>query len=150
MTRASRSGEARLSEPWVCAVLIRARDMEKEVQFYREVCGFPLEGEGGPDELHYGCELGDVHFAIHPAGKKNAAGEGGYRVAFAVEDVDAFMARLKKAGTKIELEPTEAGFGRLACFRDPEDNVVEVTTLSASWLRHLRDLRGKRGVIPVL
>jgi cytochrome c oxidase subunit 2 len=50
----------------------------------------------------------------------------------------------------IVMEPKDAGFGRLAMFRDPEGNVVEAVTLAGSWFEHLRELRKRRGPIPSL
>lgn len=136
--------------PWVCAVLVKARDIESLAAFYRDVCGLPLQEEGPPADRHYGCELGDVHFAVHRAAPGAGRGEAGYRIAWAVDDVDGFVARLKERDVPIELEPTDRGFGRLATFRDPEGNAVEIVTLSNGWLDHLRGLRAERGPLPRL
>ena len=136
--------------PWVCAVLVNARDIVKLTEFYRDVCGFPLQEEGPPDDRHYGCEVGDVHFAVHRAPEGARNGQAGYRIAFAVDDVDSFVSHLRERGIPIELEPVDLDFGRLATFRDPEGNAVELVTLSKSWLDHLRTLREKRGSLPRL
>ena len=136
--------------PWVCAVLVKARSIEKLAAFYRDVCGFPLQEEGPPEDRHYGCEVGDVHFAVHRAPESANIGEAGYRIAFAVDDVDTFIAHLKERDVPIEMEPFDLDFGRLASFCDPEGNAVELVTLSKSWLDHLRRLREKRGPLPVL
>jgi len=139
-----------IQNPWVCAVLVKARDIEKLAAFYRDICGIPLQIEGPPEDLHYGCELGDVHFAVHraPAGAGN--GQAGYRVALAVEDVDGFVTRLRERDVPIEFGPIDLGFGRLAAFRDPEGNAVELVSLSESWFDHLRNLRRERGLRPTL
>lgn len=136
--------------PWVCAVLVKARDMEKLTAFYRDVCGLPLQGEGSGEGLHYGCELGDLHFAIHHAPKGATSGDAGTRIALAVDDVDGFLVRLREHQVKIDFGPIDLDFGRLASFRDPEGNAVEVVTLSKSWMAHLKDLRQRRGTAPVL
>src|SRR5262245_65297965 len=52
----------------VGAVLLISDDAGALAVFYRDALGLPLEEEvheGVP--LHYGCELGSVHFAIHPS-----------------------------------------------------------------------------------
>ncbi|HYF01141.1 MAG TPA: VOC family protein [Planctomycetota bacterium] len=136
--------------PWVCAVLVKAREIETLAAFYRDVCGLPLQEEGPPSDRHYGCELGDVHFAVHRAEPGAGPGEAGYRIAWAVDDVDAFVAHLRQRGVPIAMEPADRGFGRLATFRDPEGNAVEIVTLSRSWLDHLRGLRATRGALPRL
>src|SRR6478752_3226688 len=64
----------------VGAVLLISDDAAGLAAFYRDALGLPLEDEvheGVP--LHYGCELGSVHFAIHPSadwpGERSADGQ---------------------------------------------------------------------------
>jgi catechol 2,3-dioxygenase-like lactoylglutathione lyase family enzyme len=53
---------------FISGVIVVSRQAERAVEFYRDVLGLPLaEERHGDTELHWGCELGDVHFAIHPA-----------------------------------------------------------------------------------
>ena len=52
----------------VSAVLLMSPDATKLADFYRASLALPLKDEvhdGVP--LHYGCEIGSVHFAIHPS-----------------------------------------------------------------------------------
>ena len=55
---------------FVSAILLVSRHPERLAAFYRDIVGLPLEDEQhGETAAHYGCELGDLHFAIHPAEK---------------------------------------------------------------------------------
>ena len=52
----------------VSAILLISPNAKELARFYSDVLGLPLEDEvheGVP--LHYACELGGIHFAIHPA-----------------------------------------------------------------------------------
>lgn len=52
----------------VSAILLISPNAKELARFYEDALGLPLEDvvhEGIP--LHYACELGGVHFAIHPA-----------------------------------------------------------------------------------
>ncbi len=52
----------------VSAILLISPQAEKLADFYRTTLELPMEEEvheGVP--LHYACDLGDVHLAIHPA-----------------------------------------------------------------------------------
>ena len=52
------------------AVLITSSEPDKLYDFYKNKLKFPLEPEQhGDTKKHYGCELGDLHFAIHPIEK---------------------------------------------------------------------------------
>ena len=50
---------------FLSAVLLTSRDAARLAEFYRDVLGLPLaEERHGNVPQHWGCELGDVHFAI--------------------------------------------------------------------------------------
>ncbi len=129
---------------FLSAVLLVSKDAPRLARFYRDVIGVPLRDEKHGDSLpHYGCELGDLHFAIHPAENfrlKNPR-PGSVRVAFEVFDMKAFVRRLRARGAKPLYEPVDAGFGLLTAVRDPDGNVMEITQLAERWYRHLRRRR---------
>src|SRR4051812_38954251 len=103
------------------AVLIDTADAERLVAFYRDVVGVPLVAERHGGAKHYGCDLGGLHFAIHGGA---AAKPGAVTPSFGVDDVDAVVARARAAGHRIEQEPADRPFGRLASVRDPDGNLV--------------------------
>lgn len=123
------------------AVLVKARDLECLATFYRDVLGIPLVPEEHGCHREYGCELGDVHFAIHPIESDQKTGEGGYRVAFDLDNIDELVDKLKKNNVTIIMEPKQLSFGNLAIFRDPEGNVVEIVSPSKAWKDHLENVK---------
>ena len=52
----------------VGALLLISDDPEQLANFYRDALGLAIEEERHDDiPLHYGCEIGGMHFAIHPS-----------------------------------------------------------------------------------
>jgi predicted enzyme related to lactoylglutathione lyase len=79
--------------------------------------------------LHYGYSLGDVHFAIHPAGSgwpgaptRNAQSP---IINFGTSDLKAVAKRLSAKGVKVT-GPTDHGFAQGISFRDPDGNSVSI------------------------
>lgn len=115
---------------------IRVKDMEESVKFYTELLGMELldrtrieatEGEvatvvsekGGPElELNY-----------YPMGNKYAveyiAGEGLDHLGFRVEDLDAAIAELAKAGYPVVHE-VKTEKSRWAYVQDPNGIYIEI------------------------
>ena len=136
----------RESIEFLSAVLVISKDAEKLAAFYRDVIGLPLEDEQhGDTDKHYGCELGDLHFAIHPA--SNFAGTepglGSVKLAFTVFDMTAFVERIQQAGVKLAYPPTDRGFAIMTALTDPDGNYVEFTQLSERWFKHIESRRLK-------
>jgi hypothetical protein len=79
--------------------------------------------------LHYGCDLGDVHFAIHPAGggwpgvpTRNAQSPV---ITFSTSELKAVAERLSAQGIKVT-GPTDHGFAQGISFRDPDGNLISL------------------------
>lgn len=115
----------------VGALLLISDDAEKLAAFYREALGLPLEDEvheGVP--LHYGCEIGGVHFAIHPSADwpgERAPDAQSPVIVFYTSDVQAAYERLVRTGVEATT-PFDHGFATLTAFRDPDGNNVQVMT----------------------
>lgn len=124
---------------FLSAVLIYSEDAARLAGFYRDVLGVPLEEERhdkGP--LHYGCELGDVHFAIHPSpGLLAPAGIPRFRLAFTVFSTTALLDRLGQHGVRPTEGPKRTSFATFTAVTDPDGNYVEFTELSDAWFEHL-------------
>ena len=122
-------------------VLLLSREAARLARFYRDVLGVLLEEEHHDDLLpHWGCTMGDVHFAVHPVEdfpESPATGVGAVKLAFTVFDLDSMLARLRGHGIEILYEPRDVGFGRIAAFHDPDGNLVELTQLADRWFEHL-------------
>ena len=131
---------------FLSAVLIISEDAPRLATFYKDVIGIPLEDEQhGPTEKHYGCELGDLHFAIHPLSnfKDSGANTGSIKLAFTVFDMDSFVTRLKEKGVKLAYEPKNMGFALMTALTDPDGNYIEFTQLSESWFKHIESRRNQ-------
>lgn len=117
------------------AILLISRDAAALASFYRSVLDLPLEEErheGVP--LHYGCEIGGVHFAIHPAETwpgEAAANPLSPVLVFATEDAEAAFAQLEREGCPAT-PPYDHGFGILVSFRDPEGHNVQLLQMTPS------------------
>lgn len=115
----------------VGAILLISDDAEKLAAFYREALGLPLEDEvheGVP--LHYGCEIGSVHFAIHPStdwpGDQAPNAQSPVIVLY-TSDIQSAYQRLVAHGVQAT-PPFDHGFATLTAFRDPDGNNIQVMT----------------------
>jgi predicted enzyme related to lactoylglutathione lyase len=115
----------------ICAVILLSDDVEALVKFY--AAGLDLEFEredhGGLD-THYGVDIGEVHFGIHPP--SNFEGRGPSRatpIAFAVTSVDEHLPKLKALGAIVVVEPHDEGFGPVVTCADPQGNLFELVEL---------------------
>jgi catechol 2,3-dioxygenase-like lactoylglutathione lyase family enzyme len=112
------------------------------VTFYRDVLGLPLaEERHGDTAPHWGCELGDVHFAIHPVEdypEDSEVGTGGVKLAFMVFALAELAEWLAASGVEIcyPIQPLGEG-SMITAVRDPDGNLVELTQLGADWRDHL-------------
>ena len=113
----------------VTAILLISPDARALADFYRNALNLPLEDEEHPGvPLHYGCDLGGVHLAVH-----SSAGFSGVPtrdaqspvMVLGTSSVRAIAERLSANGVQI-IGPTDHGFGLIVSFRDPDGNLVEV------------------------
>lgn len=116
------------------AILFPA-DLERSVDFYRDVLGIPLrfstgsyaefETRGAKFALYARAELPGLIGREAPAGPLPwPQGE----VAFFVDDPDAEHERLRRLGVTILAPPTDRPWGeRTLHLADPDGNVVELT-----------------------
>ena len=129
---------------FLSAVLLVSKNPERLANFYRDVIGLPIMTEQhGPNDLHYGCELGDLHFAIHPLSNFEGTGHstGSVKIAFTVFDMNAFVEKMKVNHVKLAYEPKDTGFAKMTALTDPDGNYIEFTQLSDRWFKHLENRR---------
>ena len=117
----------------VCGVIFTTERLNEMVAFYKEILGLALEPEEhGELDRHYGVNLGNLHFAIHPLSSFDEAktGNSSAKIAFQVDSLSEYVARLEANGYKCEREPHDEGFGPVASLRDPDGNLIELVELS--------------------
>ncbi len=125
---------------FLSAVLVVSENPERLAAFYREVVGVPLEEERhGAAPPHWGCTLGDIHFAIHPVATfpDKRCGVGSVKLAFTVFDIKAVVRRLEASGTALLYPPRDTGFFWSTAIHDPDGNLVEFTELCDQWFKQL-------------
>src|SRR5262245_3109956 len=121
---------------FLSAVLVVSANPPRLAAFYRDVIGIPLrEEQHGGSRAHWGCNLGDVHFAIHPVETfpDRRSGVGAVKLAFTVFDVQALARRLQESGVRLLYPPRDTGFFWSTAIEDPDGNLVEFTELRDEW-----------------
>jgi len=128
-------------------VLLVSENPERLATFYRDVLDLPLEEERHGDTLpHWGCNVGDIHFAIHPIDdfpEDRKSGVGAVKLAFNVFDVRALAAKLEARGAELLYPPKDTGFFVSAAILDPDGNFIELTELVDEWFEMLEERRKK-------
>jgi predicted enzyme related to lactoylglutathione lyase len=126
---------------FLSAILLTSRNAGCLAEFYRDVLGLPLvEERHGNVPQHWGCELGDVHFAIHP--RDGAPPPGPMRLAFWVFDLKTFADGLERRGVCLRYPIRPLGpMSLITAILDPDGNEIELTQMGKDWLRHLADHR---------
>jgi catechol 2,3-dioxygenase-like lactoylglutathione lyase family enzyme len=133
---------------FISGLILVSDEPDRLVGFYRDVLGLPLDEERhGDTQPHWGCELGDVHFAIHPAAdypEDPASAPSPVKLAFTVFDLPAMVAWLGTCGIPLCYPPADLGAQSLiTAVRDPDGNLVELTQLGPDWLDHLAARRAE-------
>jgi len=132
---------------FLSAVLIVSKNHEQLAQFYKDIVGLPLEDEQHDETLkHYGCELGDLHFAIHPVEsfQDSNYGVGSIKLAFEVFNMNEHVKKLESHGVELLYPPKKMGPMLITAIKDPDGNLIEFTQLEAGWYAHL-EKRRKQG-----
>lgn len=116
----------------ICGVIVAAKKPMALADFYAKGLGLTFsEEEHGDLEVHYGVDIGELHFGIHPASNLNMdkVGNASIVIAFNVDSLEETEQQLLTLGAKRVTEPHDEGFGMVAAFRDPEGNCFEITEL---------------------
>lgn len=112
----------------VGGVFFKAKDPKALAAWYRDVLGLPLEAWGGA-ALRYDAPKHPpvLTWSAFPASTNYfAPSTGQFMINYAVDDMGAFLARLRKKGVAILKSDDSDPNGRFAWILDPEGNKVEL------------------------
>jgi predicted enzyme related to lactoylglutathione lyase len=129
-----------ISAGFISGVILLSTDPSRLAKFYRDVLGIPIEQEEH-DRTHWGCELGDIHFAIHKANIEPGTTGGPFKIALTTWCMNEAVNKLQHHNVALLHPPENRGFGKIAAFLDPDGNRIELTELSQSWLQYLSERR---------
>ena len=132
-----------MANRFITAVILTSNDPERLAEFYRDVLEVPIELEDHGGVKHYGCELGELHFAIHPAPKGTRSGSGTVAFGLQVFNLDAFLKKLTSAGVNPLFPPGDRGFAKMTAINDPDGNMIYLTEMSDKWLQWIGERRSK-------
>jgi catechol 2,3-dioxygenase-like lactoylglutathione lyase family enzyme len=127
------SGESASAEPaghitGVGGVFFKAKDPKALAAWYRDVLGLPLEAWGGA-ALRYDAPKHPpaLIWSAFPASTDYfAPSTGDFMINYAVDDMDAFLARLQAKGVAILKRVDDDSNGRFAWILDLEGHKVEL------------------------
>jgi glyoxylase I family protein len=103
-------------------------NFERTKQFYTETLGFPIVGQILDSPVVF-IDIGGTTIELGPAreGAQSASPSTGLtHLAFEVDDVDATYRDLVAKGVSFHIEPRDAKDMRIAFFRDPDGNNLEL------------------------
>lgn len=111
----------------VGGIFFKAKDPKTLAAWYRDVLGMPLEAWGGA-ALRYDAPKHPPVLSWNAFSASTtyfAPSTSAFMINYAVDDMDAFLARLRAKGVTI-LKQTDDANGRFAWLLDPEGNKVEL------------------------
>jgi predicted enzyme related to lactoylglutathione lyase len=117
----------------ICGTILMSSNPDALARFYAEALGLTFEREEHAGLApHWGVDIGNVHFGIHPPEnfKRSAAGQGSVVLTFDVSSLSECQARLERLGAPCIQPPHDEGFGLVASFSDPEGNPFEIVELT--------------------
>lgn len=112
---------------------INADDLERAQRFYGEVFGWTFHPWGPPGFCRVDTGQGGLGGAMQTRRTLGDKPIHGFECTIAVEDVDAAVAAIERAGGRIVMDKaTIAGVGHLVFFEDSEGNVAGAMQYDAS------------------
>jgi lactoylglutathione lyase len=114
------------------AIILLVADLNRSVEFYREVLGMQLKQES-EDWVEFSKGSNTV-LALHPAKRsirKKMQKRVGILVGFNVSDLDEFCRDLESKKVKFYKKETEEAFGKHAIIEDPDGHLISLVELSS-------------------
>ncbi len=105
----------------IATIWLPVSDMDAATAFYRDHLGLDVvDHDGDWTEV----TAGDQRIGLNAT--ESPSGDGGAVIAFAVDDIDATVEELKGKGVEFSGEVSEHPWGRIAPFKDPDGNDLQV------------------------
>jgi predicted enzyme related to lactoylglutathione lyase len=117
----------------ICGVILLSENPAQLAEFYGRVLGCTFEREDHGDLAgHFGVDVGEVHFGIHPPANFGRVAPGGASaaIAFNVDSLADAMKVLESLDAKQVQPPHDEGFGPVTSYLDPDGNQFELVELS--------------------
>ena len=109
------------------AVILLVSDMNKSVQFYKEILNIPLKKKSDEWTEFFNKE---TVLALHPAKNKEKIKSGQHiLVGFSASDFDQTMKKLQDKKVIFFKNPREEGFGKHAIIEDPDGHLISIVKL---------------------
>ncbi|HZH39228.1 MAG TPA: VOC family protein [Bacillales bacterium] len=109
------------------AVILLVSDMNKSVQFYKEILNIPLKKKSDEWTEFFNKE---TVLALHPAKNKEKVKSGQHiLVGFSASDFDQTMKNLQDKKVIFFKNPREEGFGKHAIIEDPDGHLISIVKL---------------------
>jgi predicted enzyme related to lactoylglutathione lyase len=108
----------------ISAVWLPVNDMDRAVSFYRDTLGLEVtEHDGDWTEV----TAGDQRIGLNGTGSESPRGDGGAVIAFHAEsDIEDAVKQLKDQGVEFAGEVSDHPWGRVAPFKDPDGNDLQL------------------------
>ena len=114
------------------AVIVLVSDMERSVQFYRDVLELPvkIQSQDWTEFFHK-----DTTIALHPVKKTKAPRENGREksvlVGFMVNDLDGIVKILRERNVRFFKSPSEETFGKHTIVEDPDGHLISIAEIKS-------------------
>ena len=112
----------------VGGIFFKAKDPKALAAWYRDVLGLPIQGWGGAmlsyDEPNHPKAI--IWSAFPESTKYFAPSNSGFMINYAVDNLEAFLARLSAKGVAPIKRSDDDSNGRFAWIVDPEGNKIEL------------------------
>jgi len=107
-------------------VFVYVSDMDRSVFFYRDLLGIPLEQDAHDSDWYAGRLPSGVRFGLHGAHEgAQPQPPGSVVIDFRIDDVDEAVARLERAGVRIESVMRER-WGSTVQIADPDGHRIQL------------------------
>ena len=108
----------------VAAVWLPVTDMGRAVAFYGETLGLPVTEH---DDDWSEVDANGLRIGLNGSDSESPGGDGGALVAFQPDgEIESEVERLKGAGVDFPGEISEHPWGRIASFKDPDGNDLQL------------------------